>query len=158
MEMNLSKELTRERIYLAGPFFNGEQVATQMRMEILCERYQWPFFSPRLECLVTKESSMEMRRQAFFMNVHSIRTCRLVLANVEGLDTGTIWEMGAAYAYNRKVVVYSPDPQRKLNLMLAQGADGFLAGWEAIGNFLRPVSENNFNWAVMEAKWTKEVF
>ena len=158
MELNLHRELTRDKIYLAGPFFNPQQIADQERIEELCKRYEWPFFSPRLECLITKDSSKEDWKRTFFMNVYAIRNCRLVLANVEGLDTGTTWEMGAAYAYGRKVAIYSPNPQRKLNLMLAQGADGFLAGWEAIERFLIPEAERSFTWEAMEVSWNKEVF
>ena len=158
METNVHRELTRDKIYLAGPFFNQQQVADQERIEKLCEKHCWSFFSPRLECLITPESSLEERRRTFFMNVHAIRNARLVLANVEGFDTGTIWEMGGSYFCNRKTVIYSPNPQRKLNLMLVQGADGFLAGWDAIEAFLTPKDEKNFCWGAADSSWEKEVF
>ena len=156
--LNLHRELSRDRIYLAGPFFDPQQVADQERVEKLCEKHGWPFFSPRLECLITPESTKDEMRRTFFMNVHAIRNARLVLANVEGLDTGTIWEMGGSYFCNRKTVIYSVNPQRKLNLMLAQGADGFLAGWDAIEKFLAPKEEKTFDWSAADKTWEKEVF
>ncbi|MEK7093594.1 MAG: nucleoside 2-deoxyribosyltransferase, partial [Patescibacteria group bacterium] len=104
-----------------------------------------------------KNASQEDQQKCFFMNTHGLMKCKLILANVEGYDTGTIWEMGAAYAYNRPVIIYSPNPDRKLNVMLAQGAKGYLAGWGAIDNFLSPTPERTFNWGVAE-NWKGEIF
>lgn len=147
----------REKIYLAGPWFTPEAMETQVKIENMCAKYGWPVFSPREECLLNPKSPKSEQERAFFLNVHGIKYCRLVLANVEGLDTGTVWEMGAAYMANKPVIIYSPRPDRKLNVMLAQGAQGFLAGWEAIEAFLTPRASQEFNWEVPQ-KWQAEVF
>ena len=146
-----------EKIYLAGPWFTPEQMKVQQTIEGIAKLNGWSIFSPRLELLLTPQSTHEDRARCFFMNNRVIMHCRLVLANVEGYDTGTLWEMGAAFAYNTRVVAYSVNPERKLNVMLAQGCVGFLAGWEAIKNFLTPPSHDELNWKVA-TPWTKEVF
>lgn len=148
---------TRNKIYLAGPWFTPEALATQEKIEGICEKFGWEVFSPRKELLLTKTSTKEDQERCFFLNNHGLRYCRLILANVEGLDTGTLWEMGAAYAYGRPVIIYSPNPERKLNVMLAQGAQGFLAGWDKVEQFLLPQDDRSFNWEVAEP-WAREVF
>ncbi len=147
----------KDRIYVAGPWFTPETMATQQRVEKLCAQYGWAVFSPRVELTLTKESTKDDHRRCFFMNNHGLQRCKLVLANVEGYDTGTLWEMGAAYAYDTPVVIYSPNPDRKLNLMLAQGCRGFLAGWDAIERFLLPQEDRTLNWDAL-GEFTGEVF
>jgi nucleoside 2-deoxyribosyltransferase len=154
--MNGNGDLS-EKIYLAGPFFNAEQLEVQQRVEKICIEYGWQIFSPRLELMLKKDSPIEEQRRCFFMNNRGLKKCKLIFANVEGLDTGTLWEMGAAYAYNRPVVIYSPNPARKLNVMLAQGAVGYVAGWDAIEHFLRPTLQHTFDWSIPKV-WDKEVF
>jgi nucleoside 2-deoxyribosyltransferase len=134
-------------------------MVVQERIERLCIEKGWYIFSPRVELTLTKDSTKEDHKRCFFLNNHGLKCCRLILANVEGLDTGTIWEMGAAYAYGKQVVVYSPNPDRKLNVMLAQGAQGFLAGWDEIESFLTPptTTERDFNWEAVKS-WVGEVF
>ena len=151
------EEMLRDRIYLAGPWFTPEAMATQVWIEDLCERFGWGVFSPRKECLLNPKSSIVDQKRAFFMNIHGIKTCKLILANVEGLDTGTVWEMGAAFMANRPLVIYSRNPDRKLNVMLAQGSTGFIAGDEAIEKFLSPKMKPHFDWSVPQP-WLKEVF
>lgn len=153
---------TSEKIYLAGGWFTPEAMETQVRIEELAAKFGWPVFSPRKELLLTKESTKSDIERCFFLNNHGLRKCRLILANVEGFDTGTLWEMGAAFAYGTPVVIYSPNPDRKLNVMLAQGSQGFLAGWEAIEEFFKPQTADHmrnfhFNWEVAKP-WNSEVF
>ena len=155
LESNLP--MLRDRIYLAGPRFTPEAMATQERIEAMAQKFGWGIFSPRIELTLKKDSPKADIERCFFMNVHGLKKCKLVLANVEGYDTGTLWEMGAAYAYGTPLVVYSPNPDRKLNLMLAQGANGFLAGWDAIENFLLPQEDRAFNWSGVK-RWDGEVF
>lgn len=146
-----------QSIYLAGPWFTPEAMATQVRIEELCAKLGRPVFSPRKECLLNPKSPIVDQRRAFQLNVVGLKLCKLILANVEGLDTGTIWEMGAAYAFHRPVAIYSSNPDRKLNVMLAQGASGFLAGWSKVEAFLQPDQERDFCWGEVEP-WTREIF
>lgn len=155
LEPNLP--LIKDRIYLAGPWFTPEAMETQLKVEAMAQKYGWAIFSPRLELTLKKDSTKEEQARCFFMNVHGLKKCKLVLANVEGYDTGTLWEMGAAYMAGTPLVIYSPNPDRKLNVMLAQGSQGFLAGWDAIENFLLPQEARTFNWDAVK-RWDGEVF
>ena len=154
-------------IYLAGPWFTQEQLEVQAQIETYCIQLQRKFFSPRIECLCPPNATNEQRVKSFSMNVEGVKNCRIVLANIEGLDTGTIWEMGAAYAFGTPVIAYSLNSSRKLNLMLAQSCEGFLAGMEVVQIFLRGQPsklsldwinecDRPFNWEVVQ-KWNQPI-
>ena len=157
--------MKKKKIYLAGPFFNEQQLADQQKIETMCKDFEQPFFSPRLELVLKPDASEEQRSRVFQSNVAHVRGCRLVLANIEGRDTGTLWEMGAAYGFGTPVVAYSPDPSRKLNVMLAYGVRGYLAGWDAVRSFLNgrgmekigPEQVPNLNWGAAQA-WQGKIF
>lgn len=52
-------------------------------------------------------------------------------------DTGTVWEMGVAYAYNRPVVMYTERPvHAKLNIMLTQSCLGVARSEKQLMEFL----------------------
>lgn len=145
-----------DKLYLAGPWFTPEAMETQIRIEQIAANNGWHVFSPRIELTLNKDSTPEDHRRCFTINNMGLRKCKLIIANVEGYDTGTLWEMGAAYAYGTPLVIYSPNPQRRLNVMLSQSCEGFLAGWEKVEQFLTP-KNTTFTWDALE-KWNKEVF
>lgn len=51
-------------------------------------------------------------------------------------DSGTVWEMGCAYALRVPVYAYTERPANKMNLMLTQSARGVVYGPEALAAFL----------------------
>lgn len=158
---------TRAKIYLAGPFFDAIQISTQDFVEKLCEEAGHPYFSPRKELVLSPTATLEERQGVFKSNVKHVKNCRLVLANIEGRDQGTIWEMGAAFAYETRVVAYSPDPTRKMNVMLSEAIEGYLPGLQAVKEFLKPKPEAfisvhgtrlaEVNWEVAQ-KWQGNTF
>lgn len=51
-------------------------------------------------------------------------------------DSGTVWEMGCAYALRVPVYLFTANPSARLNLMLSQSARGVIYGLEKLAPFL----------------------
>lgn len=47
-------------------------------------------------------------------------------------DSGTVWEMGCAYALRVPTYIFTQDPAARVNLMLSQSCKGVLYGWDAL--------------------------
>lgn len=144
------------KIYLAGPFFNEEQLMTQKIVEGICREHYWDFFSPRLECYCPPKASKEVQQRTFDMNVSHVKKAPLVIARIDDFDTGTIWEMGLAYAYKVPVIAYTTFPEgRGLNLMLARGCVGFVKGLDRLERFFRGTKTEKQN-QVLKLKNSKD--
>ena len=52
-------------------------------------------------------------------------------------DSGTVWEIGMAYAIGKPIVAYTIGHAGKLNLMLEFACKGFLSGEQEIERFLK---------------------
>lgn len=51
-------------------------------------------------------------------------------------DSGTVWEMGCAYALRVPTYIYTANPAARLNLMLSQSARGVIYGLTKLDGFL----------------------
>ena len=151
-------------IYLGGPFFNPKQVEVAKKMIELCKKYEVDYFAPlEQDSAVIKDE--KQAKEVFDNNINNIDQCTILLAQLEWLmpegqelrviedhgevvqnillkspplnlpDTGTVFEMGAAYLTGTNIIGYMTEPQEKINLMLAQSCEGFLHGWEQIEAF-----------------------
>lgn len=119
--------------YLAGPFFNEEQVELIQFIEGLASDAN-PIFSPMSDGFVLKpDASIEERDQIFQSNVDAIKEASWMLAVIDDFDPGTVWEMGYAYSDGLPILAYSDVPGRGLNVMLAGAATlGFINGREQL--------------------------
>jgi nucleoside 2-deoxyribosyltransferase len=64
-------------------------------------------------------------------------------------DTGTVWEMGLAYAIPRPIVIYTErPPEAGLNLMLTQGTMGVVRGLDELDRFL---NNGTIDWNIPQA-------
>lgn len=134
----------RHKVYLAGPFFNEEQVSVASKLETLSEAAGLDFFSPRLRCCCPPDATFAQRAMSFSMNVEAIKQSDLVIARIDDFDPGTMWEIGFAYANGRPVFAYTTVPGRGLNLMLAQSCKGFMCGFDELKSFVG--SNGMVNW------------
>lgn len=132
------------KIYLAGPFFRPDQIATMDTVETIAEMAGVDYFSPRKRCYCPPGADQIQRRATFEMNVNAIELCDLVLACIDDFDAGTMWEMGYAFRAQRPIYAYSMVPGRGLNLMLAQSSKGFLNGKAQLEAFM-PVNNKYVN-------------
>ena len=155
-------------IYIAGPFFNCEQLAVIRFIEDLCKRFAIPHYSPRRDAGILPPQASQYDRQTVFKKNyeaiegstlmlavtryllpedHSVRVCHFEKAYPTSLhipDSGTIWEMGSAYALNVPVVAFHPTfggVKRALNLMLAASVQGCIFDRDELQSFLDVYSE-----------------
>lgn len=135
-----------KKIYLAGPFFNPEQVSVASRIEILCCTNNLEFFSPRLECLCPPDAAQEQRTNTFQLNVQHIREASYIFARIDDFDPGTMWELGYAFAHHIPAYAYTTFPGRGLNLMLAESGLLLVRGWPNIERFLAGASDAAVKW------------
>jgi len=127
----------QKKIYLAGPFFNPEQIEVADRIESACIILNIPFFSPRLECFCPPNATPKQRAQTFQMNIINIDCAKFVFARIDDFDPGTMWELGFAFSRNIPCFGYTVVPDRGLNLMLAESGMKLVQGWKNIEDFLR---------------------
>ena len=110
-------------IYLAGPFFNEEELTVIQRAEqILLER-GFDIYSPRLHEDPEHEfQSPQWSAETFRMDRDAIDESRLVVMIYHGnySDTGTAWECGYAYAKGKPVVAVQVGESS--NLMVHESA------------------------------------
>lgn len=147
-------------IYIAGPFFNEPQVSLVKDIERVLERTGYEFFSPRTADLnnFNKHPGIDDGQAStiFELDYAMIKKCVVVVAVADFLlrentelvlrdtkngmvraavkipDTGTVWEMGAAYALGIPVFMLYVDPSKKLNLMLSQSCAGVIHGLDEL--------------------------
>lgn len=109
------------KVYLAGPWFYGDQSEKLSKVEKCLDKYLPDVFSPRRETLVKLDAKKDARRQSFLGNVKHVKDADFVVALVDDGDKGTLFECGLAYAYNVPILYYCETAKKKpFNLMLAE--------------------------------------
>jgi nucleoside 2-deoxyribosyltransferase len=141
------------KIYVAGPFFNQQQLDTLTAVEAELEKHDnIELFRPRdstasakklnKDIGAGKDPSQETRHNVFLDNVNNIDDADLVVAIIDGRDIGTIFEIGYAYGINVPIITYTNEGFG-MNLMLAESTlahckgldqlgkaiEGFIGGW-----------------------------
>ncbi len=109
-------------IYLAGPWFTEGQPERLAKIEKLMDELELTYYSPRLDGIDLTPDATEADRNAVFTdNVDHLKRAKLVVAVVDGFDTGTIWETGTAYGLDIPVAYYSETlADGTFNVMLAK--------------------------------------
>jgi len=110
-------------IYIAGPFFNHDQLNAIKDIEAACEGFVLKYFSPRIEGGILKDMNAEDRKAAsgsvYDMNVDGIDGSDAVIAIIDDFDPGTMFELGYA-AKARKTIITISNHNYGLNVMLAK--------------------------------------
>lgn len=144
--------------YVAGPFFNSEQDGWLSHIEASLAHLNLPFFSPRLSCKCPPDATKEMRQQVISSNCGAIDKSVFMFCLLDYLmpedqkalpipDTGTVWEMGYAYASYELtgipfiVGVYQNGPPKNVNLMLSETMQGYLSDIKEFEEFVREASK-----------------
>lgn len=149
-------------VYLAGPFFNPDQLDLIAAIEANCEAAGVPCFSPRVEIVLTKDASEADRQRAFQSNMQGLARADVVLAvldyklprltyvrlvdyttNMQGPklhlpDTGTVWEMGFATGKDIPVVGFTEKQpgEGTLNVMLGESCQSIVYGRQQLDVWL----------------------
>ena len=109
-----------KKIYLAGPWFSPEMEEEHTRI-YNCIKNNFDVFNPKLESLITPDSTADDMSQTLIGNIEGIKSADLILAIYDRKDTGTIWECGCAYAFKKPILYYAETLNNKpFNLMLAK--------------------------------------
>ena len=66
-------------VYLAGPFFNEEEISVLSQVEELLARRRIEFFSPRQHEIQEEPGTQEWSRAAFLMDRQAIDECEVLL-------------------------------------------------------------------------------
>lgn len=112
--------MEKKKIYLAGGWFTPEMEEEHTRIYNSIKD-KFDVFNPKLESLITPNSTKDMMTQTLIGNIEGIKNADLVLVIYDRKDTGTIWEAGCAYAYNKPILYYAETLGNKpFNLMLAK--------------------------------------
>ena len=108
-------------MYLASPFFNGEQLERVEYVRDLARKIGYKVFSPKDENLVSPDADADWKEQAFQLNIAKVKDCAFVLAITDGKDVGTMFEAGSAFSEDKPIVYFAETlGDNDFNLMLAQ--------------------------------------
>lgn len=110
------------KVYLAGPWFYGDQPEKLSRVEACLDSFtKLDVYSPRREMVVAPNATKEQRQKTFELNVEHVFDADFIVAIVDDSDKGTLFECGLAYAHNVPILYYSEHAHKKpFNLMLAE--------------------------------------
>lgn len=127
-----------KKVYLAGPFFHLGQIWLIEQARSLLKNTGLQVISPFHDIgLGTAEDVVPL-------DIQAIEDCDLVFAAVDGLDPGTIFELGYARSLNKPVVIYSETQVGTENLKMMQGT-----GCEIYANFTTAIYATL--WRAMES-------
>jgi len=110
------------KIYIASPFFNEEQIAFVKKIEDELESITLDFYSPRLDGILmnmTSEERAQSKRKIYDNNVKNIIDCDIMVAVIDDRDQGTVFEMGYAAAIRKQIITIT-NKDYDVNIMLAE--------------------------------------
>ncbi|WP_414826950.1 nucleoside 2-deoxyribosyltransferase [Apilactobacillus kunkeei] len=121
------------KLYLAGPFFDDEQIDRIQRIEKALDNNPSVsgYFSPRNSNVNdgSEIGSSQWSRDVFQLDVDEIKKADAVIAIIDfvddNVDSGTAFEIGYAYAIDKPVVLFH-EKDAIVNLMLSNGSKSYL--------------------------------
>ena len=127
--------------YLAGPFFNQDQLDMQEKIEEMMVLHGKTCFSPRKDAgTLPKNATKEQMLDVFKADLEAIKSCKCLFANVSFRDTGTSVEIGYALSRDIPIVLYWNDKihdSDHVNLMIAMACGGkVLNNWTDLSEYL----------------------
>lgn len=127
--------------YLAGPFFNEQQIDMQEKIESLMAVQGKKCFSPRKDAgTLGKNPTVEDMQRVFNADLDAINHCKYLFANVSFRDTGTSVEIGYALSRNIPVILFWNEhvhDSEHVNLMIASACGGkYIKNWTQLSNYL----------------------
>lgn len=113
-----------KHIYLAGPFFNDEEIANVEFVESVLDDRGFEYFSPMRHEVEGEPGTSEWAYKIFEMDKEEIGKADVVVALYYGnnSDSGTAWECGYASAMGKPVVLVHAHRDGDSNLMMHCGA------------------------------------
>jgi nucleoside 2-deoxyribosyltransferase len=128
------------KIYLAGPFFNPQQLNTVKTIEDILDRLDLIYFSPRQGGVILKDLTFEERaiqaNRVYKENVDRLNWCDVVLAIIDDRDPGTYWELGYGLAKGKRLVTYTAHDYG-LNVMLQEAVTAHVTNLDDLAYILK---------------------
>lgn len=130
--------------YVAGPFFNDDQLKSLKSVEAAAINFVQ--FQPRRDAGVLGDKPTQHDMLNVFMeDVKAIDDSKFVLADLTYHDTGTSFELGYAFAKHIPVIIFCDETKgRKLNLMLAASSLASFTKIEDLKIFLNILKKSAF--------------
>lgn len=130
------------RLYLAGPFFDDEQVNRIERIEKALDANKTvsDYFSPRNSNVNdgAEIGSSQWSKDVFQLDVDEIKKADAVIAIIDyvddNVDSGTAFEIGYAFAIGKPVVLFH-EKEAIVNLMLSNGSKSYLTKVSDVESF-----------------------
>lgn len=109
----------KKYVYIAGPFFNPQQLAVIEDIKSILSDIKIPYFSPKDECMY--EPGKTTPAEILDMNIRALHETTLLVCVTDGKDPGTMFEAGYSYANDIPIlyVWLSGTKEQKFNLVLA---------------------------------------
>jgi nucleoside 2-deoxyribosyltransferase len=125
-------------VYLAGPFFNEQEISMNHQAKAILRERGFNVFVPQ-EHFVPDGENMpndEWGKAVFEMDRDAIQNSKHVVAIYHGMysDSGTAWELGYAYALNKKILIVCVDIV-KTSLMIINGCTAVVDGIDSLQTF-----------------------
>ncbi len=120
-QASTSKEAnTPTRVYLAGPFFNDEEIKNIEHAESVLKDKGLEYFSPMRHEVNSEPGTNEWADEIFNMDKEQIDKADVVVAMYYGSnsDSGTAWECGYASAIGKPIVLVHTSRDNDSNLMM----------------------------------------
>ena len=150
--------------YLAGPFFATAQIFTcNLVKNKLQEHGGFSVCDPRelspvIPFMKPEEKTPEFYQSVFAKNCVGIERSQTVFAILDKKDSGTIWELGYAYAQGKDIVTFT-SKRKEMNVMLSQCANGHIDGVielsQAVGVFTNLCADHERGKLPMRPKFSQ---
>ncbi len=122
------------KIYIAGPFFNEQQLETVKVVERILDEAGIEYHSPRSVGVLKdmpKEERLAAMKGIFDSNLRQMDDCTEMVCILNDRDTGTLVEFGYMLA-QRKDITFFADDAKFVSVMLAQGASAICTDEEKL--------------------------
>lgn len=144
-------------LYLAGPFFDDEQVERISKVEAALDANSTvkDYFSPRKYQYDGLEFGTKEWRKAVYQNdIDNLEKANAVLAIVdfegEQVDSGTAFEIGHAVKAGIPVIIFQEKDIDKLNVMISDSLTAYLKTTDEILNYdFDQLAKNEYNGSVL---------
>lgn len=142
----MSNQIKTKKVYLASGFFNQKQIDQVDRLEALLDSYSWiDLASPRRIFVCPPDADESVQKSTFEGNIKHLKEADFVIGNTQDKDIGSIFELGASYAFSVPIIYFCEGlpPKAKFNLMLARSGIKVCTSLEQLEDYLDRVTINN---------------
>jgi nucleoside 2-deoxyribosyltransferase len=139
------------KIYIAGPFFNDDQLFVIETIEGILDANNVGYYSPRKDGVLknmTKEERFKEMKKIYEKNILMIRDCSGMIAVIEGesgkRDTGTVFEVGYAVSLRnhanmeKSIITFSRESGAN-SVMLSESADVHINGFSNLEKCVKDI-------------------